>query len=350
MLPKLFIDKTKVKENLERVFHNPLFSNIEFRPHFKTHQSLESGRIFRQLGIDKITVSSLKMAEFFATNGWEDILIAIPLNPLNAKEYSKLAEKIDLHVLVDSTNAAEIALRNIHNSGTFHIKCDCGYGRAGIPVEKKDRFSEILSLFKTYTNHDFGGLVSHFGNTYHADKEGIIEINRTGTNDLRNLKTYLETMHALPCAISIGDTPSLNYYTDEMLHEIDELRPGNFVYFDVMQFMAGHCKATDIAVALETPILSLYPERNEVLIHAGAVHLSKEYCTMPDGKNGYGMAVRLSPKGIGKVIDGAYVDRLSQEHGLLRVSSDFFKSFKPGDNIGILPVHSCLMVSAVKCC
>lgn len=346
MLPKLFIDRIRVKENLERVFHNPLFSNIEFRPHFKTHQSLEIGRIFRQLGIDKITVSSLKMAKFFAADGWQDIMIAIPLNPSDATEYSKLAEKIDLHVLVDSTEAAEMALRNIHNSVTFHIKCDCGYGRAGISVEKKDRFSEILSLFKTYTNHNFGGLVSHFGDTYHADKEGIIEININGTNDLRNLKTYLETMHALPCAISIGDTPSLNYYTEEMLHEIDELRPGNFVYYDVMQYMAGHCKATDIAVALEAPILSLYPERNEVLVHAGAVHLSKEYCIMPDGQNGFGIAVQLNENGIGDVIENAFLDRLSQEHGILRVSPDFFKSFKLGDSIGILPVHSCLMVVA----
>jgi len=348
MLPQVFIDHKRVRQNLERVFHNPLFSNINFRPHFKTHQSVETGRVFREFGIDKITVSSFPMAEYFANDGWQDIMIAIPINPADSGSYSKLADKISLHFLVDSAEAAEIAMNQIQNSVTFHIKCDCGYGRAGIPVQNKERFSEIIKLFSTYTNHDFGGLVSHFGNSYHLDEKGIFDINLSGTSDLRNLKTYLETLHGLNCSISIGDTPSLRLYNDEILNEIDEIRPGNFVYYDVMQFLAGHCQITDIAAALEVPFLSLYPERNEVLVHGGAVHLSKESCPMPDGKIGYGVAIRLSENGIGEVIQGAFVDRLSQEHGILRVQPGFFNEFKPGDSIGILPVHSCLMVSAMK--
>lgn len=348
MLPQVFIDYKRVRQNLERVFHNPLFSNIEFRPHFKTHQMHETGRVFREFGIDKIAVSSLNMAEYFAADGWQDIMIAVPLDPADAKSYSALAEKVNLHLLVDSYDVAKQAMKNIRNPVVFHIKCDCGYGRAGIPAGNKDQFSEILSLFETFTNHNFGGLVSHFGNTYHTDKKGIIEINKKGTSELRALKTYLETMHGIPCSISIGDTPSINYYTREILHEIDELRPGNFVYFDVMQYMNGHCDVTNIAAALKTTVLSLYPERKEALVHAGAVHLSKENCTMPDGRNGFGIAVRLTQNRIGEVIESTFVDRLSQEHGILRVGPEFFKEFKPGDNIGILPVHSCLMVSAMK--
>ena len=348
MLPKLFTDKKRIDHNLERVFTNPLFSNIEFRPHFKTHQSLETGRLFRKFGIEKITVSSIQMAEFFAEDGWNDIMIAIPLNPSDVKEYSKLAAKIDLHLLVDSTETTKAALENIKNPVTLHIKCDCGYGRAGISAQKTEIFDEIANLFKKQQNHFFGGLVSHFGNTYHGTKDHIIGINKQGIKKLIKLQEYFETEHKLLCPVSIGDTPSLSLYDAAMLNGVEELRPGNFVYYDVMQYMAGHCEISDIAVALETPVLSLYPERNEVLVHAGAVHLSKESCTMPDGKNGYGIAVRLSKKGIGEIIEGAYVDRLSQEHGILRVQSDFFSEFKPGDTIGILPVHSCLMVAAMK--
>ena len=160
------------------------------------------------------------------------------------------------------------------------------------------------------------------------------------------LKDFIEKTKNTPCPISIGDTPSLGIYTKEMLKPIDELRPGNFVYFDCMQMIAGHCKTNDIAAALKVPILSMYPERNEILIHGGAIHLSKENCIMPDGKTGFGIAVKLNNSGIAEPIAKAFVDRLSQEHGILRVNSSFFQKFKPGDNIGILPVHSCLMVGA----
>jgi len=348
MLPQLITDTRKIKNNLERIFKNPLFANIEFRPHFKTHQSLETGRIFRQFGVEKITVSSLPMAEFFATDGWNDIMIAIPLNPAETKAYSKLAAKTDLHLLVDSEEVAKTALKNIKKPVTFHIKCDCGYGRAGIPAKHTAEFDKIAAIFKNQHEHFFGGLVSHFGNTYHGTKEDIAGINKQGIKKLLKLQAYFETEHKLLCPVSIGDTPSLSVYDAAMLNGVEELRPGNFVYYDVMQNMAGHCEVSDIAVALETPVLSLYPERNEVLLHAGAVHLSKESCTMPDGKNGFGIAVRLSKKGIGEIIEGAFVDRLSQEHGILRVQPDFFSEFKPGDTIGILPVHSCLMLDAMK--
>ncbi|KAF5030355.1 putative serine dehydratase domain protein [anaerobic digester metagenome] len=76
------------------------------------------------------------------------------------------------------------------------------------------------------------------------------------------------------------------------------------------------------------------------------MHLSKDVCLMPDGKPGFGALVRMDKDKIGKVIDNCFVDRLSQEHGILRVTPEFFKEFHVGDTIGILPVHSCLMVAA----
>ncbi len=66
---------------------------------------------------------------------------------------------------------------------------------------------------------------------------------------------------------------------------------------------------------------------------------------MPDGKAGYGAAVRLLPNGcIGEVVQNCFVDRISQEHGILRCSQEFFNEFSLGSTIGILPVHSCLVV------
>ena len=40
-------------------------NGLIFRPHFKTHQSIEIGEWFRESGVNKITVSSLTMANYF---------------------------------------------------------------------------------------------------------------------------------------------------------------------------------------------------------------------------------------------------------------------------------------------
>ena len=63
--PYLLIDSNKVRENLEGMVLKAKESNTELRPHFKTHQSKIIGSWFKESGVKAITVSSLKMAEYF---------------------------------------------------------------------------------------------------------------------------------------------------------------------------------------------------------------------------------------------------------------------------------------------
>lgn len=345
--PKIFIDCNRAKANLKAVFEDLRFSNVSFRPHFKTHQSIGAGMWFRHSGVDKITVSSLPMAEYFAAGGWNDILIALPLNPNHLAQYDALAAGIKLHLLADNNDSLSLALSRLKNPVSFYLKADVGYGRAGWLAENTKEFLKAIQLISQNGRHSFAGILSHFGNAYGARSvEDIVDINLSSITRLVVLKEYIETQTGKPCPLSIGDTPSLPHYTPEMLKNISELRPGNFVYYDMMQVALGTCKINQVAAALECDILSLYPDRNEVLVHAGAVHLSKDICLMPDGKPGFGALVRLHEDKIGKVIAGCFVDRLSQEHGILRVAPEFFKEFHVGDTMGILPVHSCLMVAA----
>lgn len=345
--PKIFIDCNRAKANLKDVFDDVRFSDIQFRPHFKTHQSVGAGMWFRNAGIEKITVSSLPMAEYFAAAGWNDILIAMPLNPNLIVHYDALAAKIKLHLLVDNIEILSNALSAIQNPVSFYLKADVGYGRAGWPAENTIEFLKAFQMIQKNNKHLFSGILSHFGNTYIAKStEEIKKINLTSITRLRVLQEFLESQTGIPCPLSIGDTPSLPHYTPEMLKNISELRPGNFVYYDIMQVALGTCNINQLAAALECDILSVYPDRNEALVQAGAIHLSKEQCIMPDGKPGFGGLVRLNEDLIGKVIEGCFVDRLSQEHGILRVKPEFFNEFHVGDSVGILPVHSCLMVAA----
>jgi D-serine deaminase-like pyridoxal phosphate-dependent protein len=345
--PGVLVDYNKAKMNLEKVFADKRFSNIQFRPHFKTHRSAETGILFRNFGIKKITVSSLKMAEYFADNGWDDILIAIPLNPNQIEHYNNLANRIKLHLLADNIDSLFYALSHLKKPIGFYLKADAGYGRAGWPAEDTRDFIRAVEMINSFGQHSFAGILSHFGNTYSAKSDSEIKsINLSSITRHSVLKGFIESHFGIQCPVSIGDTPSLPHYTPEILKNVTELRPGNFVYYDMMQVSLGTCDINNIAIALKSDILSFYPQRNEVLVNAGSIHLSKESCLMPDGKLGYGAIANINKKSIGSVIENCFVDRISQEHGILRVCPVFFNEFHIGDSIGILPVHSCLITSS----
>ena len=57
--PTFIIDEMKVNRNIDNMLRKADANNIAFRPHFKTHQSDEIGKLFRAKGVTKIVVSSV---------------------------------------------------------------------------------------------------------------------------------------------------------------------------------------------------------------------------------------------------------------------------------------------------
>ena len=96
--PTLILDKKRCLANIEKMANKAKRNNINFRPHFKTHQSAEIGSWFRNFDVTSITVSSVRMAKYFAANGWNDITIAFPVNILEIGQINELALKISLNI------------------------------------------------------------------------------------------------------------------------------------------------------------------------------------------------------------------------------------------------------------
>ena len=99
--PTLLLDEYKCKKNIQNMFSRAQLHQVDLRPHFKTHQSLEIGQWFKEVGVNKITVSSLEMAIYFAEE-WNDITVAFPVNILEIDTINALAEKIKLNLLIES--------------------------------------------------------------------------------------------------------------------------------------------------------------------------------------------------------------------------------------------------------
>jgi len=337
--PTLLVDTKKAQRNIEKMNQKALNSNVFFRPHFKTHQSAEIGEFFKEQGIDKITVSSVSMARYFAGHGWNDITIAFPVNLREIDEINELAGKIRLNLLVDSAFSTAKLKEHLQNRTGIFIELDNGYHRSGLLPEHTDEADKIAEICERADSLEFKGFLTHAGNTYDArNRNEILSIMDETAQVMKNWKErYISRFPEI--IISYGDTPSCSLADD--LSKFDEIRPGNFVYYDLMQYQLGACTFDDIAVAVACPVVSVYPYRKELILYGGAVHLSEAYLT-DKGSKIYGYIVQLTENGWSDPMPGAYVASPSQEHGIVRMETEDLDRIKPGDILGVLPVHSCL--------
>jgi len=329
--PILLIDEEKCRRNIEKMVSKARSSQAILRPHFKTHHSAKIASWYRDAGVKQCTVSSVSMGHYFASHGWNDITIAFPYNLREAQEIDELAAKTDLNILLESTESLEHAKTNLRNTLGYFIKLDVGTHRTGIDPMDHNLIQELIQGATEQLK--FQGFLVHAGHTYGArGTHNIVEI----FNQVK--KVVLPLRDQFGGTISFGDTPSCSTIDDLSMY--DELRPGNFVFYDWMQKEISSCTIDEIAVCMAVPVVAKHPEREEIVVLGGAVHLSKDSIE-ENGIKSFGKAVLLKKYGWETDIIGNVV-RLSQEHGIVHLDKKWMDKIKIGDLIGIIPVHSCL--------
>ena len=206
--PTLLVDKSKVLANIQQMAAKAKRNGVQFRPHFKTHQSQEVGRWFRNLGVTAITVSSLKMAEYFAADGWLDITVAFPTNILEIDRINALAEKITLNLVVESTETITLLKNKVTHPINVFLKIDAGYHRTGIDFADTIYISQLLQQLHPAKNLHFSGFLAHAGHSYKARGAAeILEIHQQSKERLTTLKEFF--LHHFPnLVLSVRDTPS----------------------------------------------------------------------------------------------------------------------------------------------
>ena len=285
------------------------------------------------------------MARYFVNHGWKDITIAFPLNPAEIEDIDHLASQIRLNVLVENYVGVAILSHNLKNSVGVFIKIDAGYHRTGIDVGNHQSILKLIRQIEKCPQLKFQGFIVHNGHTYNASgTEEILAIHDRSLQQLSALKQFM-LQNGVEAIYSIGDTPAMSQ--TENFEGIDEIRPGNFVFFDVMQQFLGSCNYSNIAVAFACPVVAKHQSRHEIVFYGGAVHLSKDFILDSNGNKVFGKVVELSKSGWESPLGDTYVKSLSQEHGIVKASQAFYNKIEIGDFIGILPVHSCLTVDAM---
>ncbi|MBN1218445.1 MAG: alanine racemase [Anaerolineae bacterium] len=344
--PTLLLDRQRAIRNIERMVAKAQRSDVRFRPHFKTHQSAQVGEWFRLFGVQAIVVSSVTMARYFAQHGWLDIVIAFPVNILEIESINQLAGQIYLGLLVESPEVVHFLANNLAAPVDVWLKIDVGLGRTGILWSDVDRCIAVATQIEAKSLLSLRGLLTHAGHTYRARSKTEIEtIYHDVVARMNQVRDRLLATGIGPVELSIGDTPSCSVVDD--LSEVDEIRPGNFVFYDVMQLQLGVCQEEDIAVAVACPVVAKHPERRQLVIYGGAVHHSKDFIIDND-RPVFGYVARLTGDGWGPRLPGVYVSGLSQEHGIITADEETIGQVQIGDALAILPVHSCLTANLLR--
>ncbi len=328
----------RLERNIEQMEQRILRLEANLRPHVKTHKIPEIARLQTTAFSGGITVSTLAEAEHFAAAGFQDITWALPLPPNRIKKALKLGERIQLNLLIDHTTTLQLLRSELQKTGqqaSVFLKVDCGYGRAGVLPSSEEGLVLARELHQA-PEISFQGLLTHGGHSYDMiGQEAILKVAEEERNSVVDFAHRLRALNIpIPC-VSIGSTPTMCHAKD--LTGVDEVRPGNYVFFDRAQQAIGSCQEEDIALSVLSSVIGLYPERKLILIDAGGLALSK------DGGSG------AAEFGYGTIVDPLYqtplpfckLVALSQEHGKIRYTSD-----KPplsiGEQVRILPNHSCM--------
>lgn len=334
--PAFLIDSTTVARNCRLMREKALASGVHFRPHVKTHKTREIARMQHGGVVGPVTVSTLAEAEFLAGDGFRDITYAFPIPPAKLARAAELAQRVErLNLLIDG----EEALRGIEEFHRKHgvsfdvsLKVDCGYHRAGVDPNDPDSVRLAVGMARSDAVR-FNGLLTHAGHSYDVPNRAEIErVAAEETNSLTRFRALLDAEGLGDLLRSVGSTPTASVV--DRFTDCDEVRPGNYVFYDAFQAKIGSCALTDVAVSVLTTVVGWHPERGHAIIDAGALALSKDVGPRHvESDFGYGIVCDAALKPL-----PARLVALSQEHGKLETHAHL----PVGTRLRIVPNHSCL--------
>jgi len=308
------------------------------RPHMKTAKSLAVADLAAP-GKGPITVSTIAEARYFAGGGFRDQIYAVGITPAKLDAVAALnAQGCDVKVITDDTDAAQ-AIAAHPGPLRALIEVDCGEGRGGVAPD-----SPLLAEIAGRLGARCAGVLTHAGHSY--AERSMAGMERVAAAEQRGARIAAERLRALGArveVVSIGSSPTALHGRE--MPGITDIRAGVYMFGDLFQAQIGTHGMGDIAVTVLASVIGRKPDRNAVLIDAGAIALSKDRSTEKAPKD-YGFGLMLD-------IDGrpsfgeAIVVRTHQEHGEVRGASPLpFNRLPVGARVRIAPNHTCLTVAA----
>ena len=335
--PALVVELGTLERNLARMAEATRSSGFTLRPHAKTHKCPNIAAKQLASGAVGLTVATIGEAEAFAAAGVaDDFFIAYPLwlDEGKQRRLAKLATSARVRVGLDSVENA----RRIAGTGAgVVIEVDSGHHRTGVRPAEAGRLAQAAAEL---------GLTVHGVFTFpgHASGRGATQGPTLGPTETRERAARdqdaalglaadaLREAGIEPEVISGGSTPTAAVARPG---QINELRPGVYVFNDAMQVAMDTCGLEDVALTAAATVVSV-PEADRFVLDTGSKVLGAD----PNAWSpGYGLLPGYP---------GSTVVQLSEHHAVVRLPADLPEGVtapRHGDRVAIVPNHVCNAVN-----
>lgn len=329
--PFVSVDLDILDANLRRTAELAAQAGVKLRPHVKTHKSVWIAREQLRYGAVGITVAKLGEAEVMADGGIEDILIAYPI--VGRAKLERLAKLLERVRVTASTDSVEVALglselgARIGRRIPLYVDVNTGLNRCG--KEPGEESAELALRIAELPNVEVRGLMTHAGHVYGKAKAAdCLEVAQAEAEGLVSTQAILRERGLVVPEISVGSTPTSKYVGE--LGGVTEMRPGAYVFGDCSQLYTGLIPLEECAMRIYATVVST-PRPGTAIIDAGSKTLTTD----------------MNPhrKGFGYLPDhpDAYIERLSEEHGILQLPEGV--RLQIGDIVSIVPNHCCTVAN-----
>ncbi|WNQ13281.1 alanine racemase [Paenibacillus aurantius] len=331
--PAVAIDLDRLDANLRATADLAAQAGVRLRPHTKTHKSQWVAGEQLRYGASGITVAKLGEAEVMADGGVRDILIAYPLvGRLKLERLARLMKRIRVSVSVDSLEAAnglsELG-EHLHERIPLYLDVNSGLNRCG--KEPGEETADLGVQIAKLPGIRLAALMTHAGHAYgQSRREDCLEIALAEAEALLDSQKALRRRGVEVPDISVGSTPTSKFIKELAGSGVTEMRPGAYVFGDGSQLFPGLIGEEECAMKIFATVVST-PRPGIAIVDAGSKTLSND--TSPH-RRGYGFLPELPD---------VYVERLSEEHGVLSVPEGV--TLKIGDVVGIIPNHCCAVAN-----
>ena len=233
--PALVIDLDVFDHNLTRMAAYCQQHSIAFRPHAKTHKSVEIAKRQIAAGAVGVCCATLGEADVLSNGGIDNILITTPIiGALKVKRFLELYKTSSgMKVVVDNEiNAADMAnaAKDAGINVDVLVALDLGLHRIG--ARSPEQGVEIVKIMSASDNLTFKGIHAYSGNLQHITDYSDRVKQVTAANDIiRDLIAQLKAIDITPELVSGAGTGS--HLIDAVDGVFNEMQVGSFIFMDI---------------------------------------------------------------------------------------------------------------------
>ncbi|HEX3831066.1 MAG TPA: alanine racemase [Solirubrobacteraceae bacterium] len=326
--PALVVDRDVLIANVAAMAARARTAGVTLWPHAKTHKTAQIAALQREHGAAGITVATLAEAEYFAAEGFDEILLAYPpVGDWRLARLTELARRARLRVVLDDAGVLAGLIEACRPAGVvigYLWEVDCGTGRLG--TAPGEPTATAVAAAPRAPECPFEGLMTFGGHAYAAADDA--ELDRAAADERRALEASAEALRnaGIDCPVrSAGTTPTAHRLRAGT--GITEMRPGNYVFYDATQVALGLIEPPGCALTVLATVIGR-PGPRRVILDAGSKALSAE---------------RLTPRapGFGLVLGHPEltVERLYEQHAIVDAPQP--TGLRVGERVRIVPNHAC---------